>query len=105
MTIRVEKSNRDYIIHTAGWMNTESAPALGAEMEKITEAETIVLDFRELEYISSSGLRQVVSAYKKAMTLEADFSVINVGSDVMEIFRLTNLDSRIHILPLGEEVN
>ncbi len=104
MIITVEKNNLNYIIRTTGWLDTEAAPALGAEIEKIVKAEAIVLDFKELEYISSSGIRQVVAAYKKAKTMEADFSVINVGNGVMEVFKLTNLDQKIHILPLAESV-
>jgi anti-sigma B factor antagonist len=104
MIITVDKNDLAFTIRTAGWLNTEAAPALGAEIEKITEAKTIVLDFKELEYISSAGIRQVVAAYKKAKAIEADFSVINVSSDVMEIFKLTNLDCKIRILPLAEPV-
>jgi anti-anti-sigma factor len=104
MTITVEINNLNFIIRTTGWLNTEAAPALGAEIEKIVKAESIVLDFKELEYISSSGIRQVVAAYKKAKAMEAEFSVINVDNDVMEIFKLTNLDQKIHILPSVEPV-
>ena len=105
MNITVDKNDLTFTIHAAGWLDTEAAPALGAEIDKIEKAEAIVLDFKELEYISSSGLRQVVSAYKKAKAMEADFSVINVNKDVMEVFKLTNLDSRIHILPRTEPVD
>ncbi|MBP6136883.1 MAG: STAS domain-containing protein [Clostridiaceae bacterium] len=104
MTITVEKNDLHFTIRTSGWLNTEAAPALGAEIEKIVKAESIVLDFKELEYISSSGIRQVVAAYKKAKAMDAEFSVINVGDDVMEVFKLTNLDKKIHILPLAEPV-
>ena len=104
MTIIVDKKDLVFTIHVAGWLDTETAPALGVEIDKIVKAETIVLDFKELEYISSSGLRQVVAAYKKAKTMEAEFSVINVSNDVMEVFKLTNLDSKMNILPLNEAV-
>lgn len=104
MTITVDKKDLSFTIHVAGWLDTNAAPALGAEIEKIVKAEAIILDFKELEYISSSGIRQVVAAYKKAKALEADFSVINVGNGVMEVFKLTNLDQKIHILPLAEQV-
>jgi len=99
MTITVDKNDLAFTIRVTGWLNTEAAPALGAEIEKIAKAESIVLDFQELEYISSSGIRQVVAAYKKAKAMEAEFSVINVASDVMEIFQLTNLDQKMRILP------
>lgn len=99
MNITVDKNDLVFTIRVAGWMDTEAAPALGAEIDKIVKAEKIILDFKELEYISSSGLRQVVTAYKKAKDMEAEFSIINVGNDVMEVFKLTNLDSKINIQP------
>lgn len=104
MTITVDKNNLVFTIRVAGWMDTVAAPALGEEIEKIVKAETIILDFKELEYISSSGLRQVVTAYKKAKDMEAEFSIINVGDDVMEVFSLTNLDRKMHILPLSQSI-
>lgn len=104
MIITVDEINLNFTVHVSGWLNTETSPALGTEIEKITKAETIVLDFKALEYISSSGIRQVVAAYKKAKDMEADFSLINVSDDVMEVFQLTNLDRKIRILPVIETV-
>ena len=49
-----------------GWLDTQTAPQLGEELSKLSDDITsLVFDFAKLEYISSAGLRQVVSAYKK----------------------------------------
>lgn len=93
---KIEKGN-DIIFKLDGWLDTESSPQLNAEIEKIDNADSIVLDFEDVEYIASSGLRQVVACYKKAKTLGADFSVINVGTETMSIFQLTKLDQKINI--------
>ena len=46
-----------------GWLDTQTAPQLGEELSKLSDDITsLVFDFAKLEYISSAGLRQVVSA-------------------------------------------
>ena len=80
-----------------GWLDTVSAPELGEAVESITEAEAIVLDFENVEYIASSGLRQVVACHRKAKELNAAFSIIRVGTEVLSIFQLTGLDKKMDI--------
>lgn len=80
-----------------GWLDTVSSPELGEMIEAVTEAVSIVLDFGLVEYMSSAGLRQVLSAHKKAKSLGASFSVINVCPTVMSIFKMTNIDRKLDI--------
>lgn len=80
-----------------GWLDTVSSPELGEMIEAVTEAVSIVLDFELVEYMSSAGLRQVLSAHKKAKSLGASFSVINVCPTVMSIFKMTNIDRKLDI--------
>lgn len=80
-----------------GWLDTSSSPALGEEIEQISDVTEIVFDFDLVEYISSSGLRQVAAANKKAKDIGASFRLINVGSEVMNIFKLTGIDRKITI--------
>ena len=53
-------------------------------------------DFAKLEYISSAGLRQVISAYKK-MAGKDGFKIIHVSDEVLDVFRLTGFDQKIQI--------
>lgn len=80
-----------------GWLDTLSSPQLGEEVESITAAESLTLDFDKVEYISSSGLRQVVASHRKAKELGAAFSVVNVCTEAMSIFTLTGLDKKMEI--------
>lgn len=97
MNINVENNNDKVILKLEGWLDTASSPELGAEIDKITEAKSIVLDFDQVEYIASSGVRQIVYCHRKAKELEADFSVINVCSEIMSILQLTGIDKKINI--------
>lgn len=97
MTLQTNTENGKITIKAQGWLDTQSAPLLGEKFDEITQADEIVLDFEELEYISSSGLRMVVAGFKKAKELNAKFKVINAGNEVMDVFKLTNLDKKIDI--------
>lgn len=80
-----------------GWLDTEAAPVLAAEIDTINDAESIVLDFDKVEYMASSGLRQVVSIYNKAKEMGASFAIINAHEKIMSIFELTALNKKINI--------
>lgn len=97
MTITKETNGSQITLKLDGWLDTVSSPELGAAVEEITAASAIVLDFDKVEYIASSGLRQVVACHKKAKELGADFSLVNVGTETMSIFQLTGLDKKINI--------
>ena len=99
MTITTKTQGTTATIYVEGWLDTQSSPDLGKEVEGISEARALVLDFEKLEYISSSGLREVVAAYKKMKARGGTFSVVNVGSEVMDVFRLTGFDKKLEICP------
>lgn len=81
----------------SGWLDTQTSPQLGEELSKLDDSVTsLVFDFAKLEYISSAGLRQVISAYKK-MAGKDGFKIINVSDEVFDVFRLTGFDQKIQI--------
>ena len=78
-----------------GWLDTQSAPELAAALDELDEStETLVLDLAALEYVSSAGIRQIVAAHKK---MGGMLTVRNVAPEVLEVFRLTGVDSRLNI--------
>lgn len=97
MTIEKTEQDGRVTLKLDGWLDTVSAPQLGAAVEGIEAAKAIVLDFEKVEYIASSGLRQVVACHKKARQLGAAFSLVRVGTEAMNIFRLTGLDKKLDI--------
>lgn len=101
MNIKKAEENGKVILELDGWLDTLGAPELGAEVEKIQEASELVLDFDKVEYIASSGVRQVVVCHRKAKELNASFSIINVCSEIMNIFNMTGIDKKINICEKG----
>ena len=78
-----------------GWLDTQSAPELAAVLDELGDGvEELVLDLAALEYVSSAGIRQIVAAHKK---MGGKLVVRNVAPEVLEVFRLTGVDSRLNI--------
>ena len=89
MTIEIKRNAEETIIELAGRLDTITAPSLDKSISNNIEgAKSLVLDFKNLEYISSAGLRVLLSAQKKMQKVGA-MKVINVCEEVMEVFEMT----------------
>ena len=71
----------------SGRLDTTTAPELEKELQ-LNGITSLILDFKDLEYISSAGLRVVLQA-QKTMNRQGAMALRNVGSDIMEIFNMT----------------
>ena len=70
-------------------LDTVTAPDLDKEIDENIDGVTeLVIDFSQLEYISSAGLRVLLTA-QKTMNQKGSMKLINVNETVMEIFDVT----------------
>lgn len=89
MTIDVKKHADQVTIAVAGRLDTTTAPALEkAICESIQDEKHLILDIKEVEYISSAGLRVLLGAQKKMQKI-GSMKVLNVCEEIMEIFEMT----------------
>ena len=89
MTIEIKKNAAETIIEIVGRLDTITAPALDKTInEDIGETKNLVLDVKGMEYISSAGLRVLLSAQKKMMKV-GSMKVRNVCPEVMEVLEMT----------------
>lgn len=89
MVINIEQNNKQVIIKIEGRLDTMTAPQLEKEINSLpAETTDLVLDMEKLEYISSAGLRIVLSAHKK-MSAVGTLKLISVNETVMEVFEIT----------------
>lgn len=88
--------NNVLTIFLGGNIDSNNAESVGEEIDKIRQENPngkLVLDLEELKYISSAGLRQVLRLKKK----EKDLSLINVSSDIYEVFDMTGFSEMMDI--------
>ena len=89
MTIEINKNADATVIEITGRLDTTTAPALDKTInEDIGDTKNLVLDVKGMEYISSAGLRVLLSAQKKMQKI-GSMKVINVREEVMDVFEMT----------------
>ena len=89
MTIQIKRNADVTTIELVGRLDTTTAPALDKTInEDIADAKNLVLNLKGLEYISSAGLRVLLSAQKKMQKI-GSMKVKNVCEEVMEVFEMT----------------
>ena len=89
MTIEIKKNDQETIIEIVGRLDTITAPALDKTInEDIGDTQNLVLDVKGMEYISSAGLRVLLSAQKKMQKI-GTMKVTGVCEEVMEVFEMT----------------
>ena len=89
MTIEIKRSANQTIIDLEGRLDTLTAPALEKTIaDSIGSSENLVLDFKRLEYISSAGLRVLLSAQKR-LQKSGSMKLVGVCDDVMEVLEMT----------------
>ena len=89
MNINIERNSDATILKIEGRLDTTTAPELEKAINDEGEAlKNLVLDFKDVNYISSAGLRVLLGAQKK-MNVQGSMEVISVSEDVMYIFEMT----------------
>ena len=89
MTIEIKKNEKTLTIEVVGRLDTITAPGLEKTIsDNINDIQSLVLDMKGLEYISSAGLRVLLGAQKKMQKI-GSMKVKNVREEVMEVFEMT----------------
>ena len=89
MTIEKNINANALTITLSGRLDTTTAPQLESELKASIEGiENLILDFAGLEYLSSAGLRVLLSA-QKIMNKQGAMVVKNVNETIQEIFEVT----------------
>jgi anti-sigma B factor antagonist len=98
MTISKNLQGTNLEIALEGRLDTTTAPELEAELnQSMSAAESLILDFGKLEYISSAGLRVLLSA-QKTMNKQGAMKVIHANEMIMEIFEVTGFADILNIV-------
>ena len=81
-----------------GRLDTITAPSLDKELkDSLNGITTLAFDFSKLEYISSAGLRVLLSA-QKLMNKQGSMTISSVNDDIMEIFEITGFSDILTII-------
>lgn len=91
MTISKILNEKELALAIEGRIDTTTAPELENELKTCLDGvENLILDLAGLEYISSAGLRVVLTA-QKTMSKQGNMIIKNVNESVMEVFDITGM--------------
>lgn len=97
MTIDKKLNGKKLEVALTGRLDTVTAPDLEAALkEEMPAADSLVLDFSALDYISSAGLRVLLSAHK-TMSPKGGMKVTHVNEIVREVFDVTGFSDILSI--------
>ena len=89
MKIEKNQNEQKLVIALEGRLDTTTAPQLEEELKSsLGDVTDLVIDLAKLEYISSAGLRVLLSAYK-TMRTKGSMKVIHANELVQEVFEVT----------------
>ena len=97
MTIEKQLNGKTLTVKVSGRLDTTTAPDLDKELKSSMEGvEELILDCAGLEYISSAGLRVILSALK-VMNVQGSMKLISVNDTIMDIFDVTGFSDILTI--------
>ena len=88
MTITKDISGTKARLTVEGRLDTMTAPELEKEIQILTAMDSLELDFSKLDYISSAGLRVLLSAHKSFADRDG-MVILNANESVLDIFEVT----------------
>lgn len=96
--MKINKSVKDdeLVIALEGRLDTNTASDLESEVQNLTMVKNLIFDFEKLDYISSAGLRILLSCQKK-MDLQGKMIIKNVNDSIKDIFDMTGFSDLLTI--------
>lgn len=97
LNIKKTEENGNLLVALEGRLDTTTAPELEKELQaSLDGVQVLTMDFEKLEYISSAGLRVLLSAHK-TMSKQGAMKITHVSDVIMEIFEVTGFSDILTI--------
>lgn len=99
MKTTFREENGNYVVTLEGRLDTEAAERTSQELAVLNDCtgHNIIIDCSKLEYISSSGLRILLSIRKNAGTKGSKVTLTHVNNDIKKVFQMTGFLSLFEI--------
>ena len=105
INIEKEENQGIVIIRTEGRMDAVSTPVLERNISEEVDKgkKQLVLDFAKIDYLSSAGMRLLLSMTKKLNAKGEGLHLCSVSEEVMEIIRMAGFERILHIFPTEKD--
>lgn len=105
LNIAIEQSGGVHILKLEGRVDAITTPALEREVSNLYDAghTKVLLDFSRVDYLSSAGMRLLLSSTKKFKGKGGGFALCEVAEDVMELLSMAGFDKILSIFRTEED--
>ena len=105
-SVQVRDEDRAVVIGVRGELDLASSPGLEHELERgaATNAELVIVDLRELEFMDSTGLSVIVRAHQRAIETGQRFGVVRGPQQVQRLLALTGVADRLTLADSPDEL-
>lgn len=98
MDIVKNYNEKELTIEVGDRIDTVTAPDFENEiLDEMGKFDSLIIDFANLEYISSAGLRVLIATQKKLKPEDIPMTIKNVNDTINEIFRMSGFDKILQI--------
>ena len=97
MNINRKVNEEELIVIVEGRIDTNTAPLLENEITDIEKFKNLIFDFKDVEYISSAGLRVLLTAQKRINKVSGNMKISNVSENVKDVFEVTGFTDILKI--------
>ena len=98
MATTFEQSGSILTVKPEGRIDTKTSPILESDIQKyIDSTDNMILDFTNVDYISSGGMRVLLALQKKLKKKGGTLKVINVKDAIYDIFKLVGFHSMVEV--------
>lgn len=104
MEISTRTSNDIHIVAIAGSLDSATAPEAQKALDAVVAgAKKVALDFSQLDYISSAGLRVLLGVAKKLRSSGGTLGMFGLNQSVREVFEISGFSSILSVYPSEAE--
>ena len=91
MKINIQRNGDEVVVALNGELDTVTTAQMGEELNRIIEmaSNQLIIDCKDLEYISSSGLRFFMQLKRHSEQQNGTVTLINLNDDVKEVFHIS----------------
>ncbi len=105
MDTKVEEKGDVVVIRVDGRLDAASSPQLEKRISSIIDSGhfKLILNLGGVDYLSSAGMRLILSVSKKLKNLEGKVVACQLNDEVMEVIKMAGFDRVLEIYPSEEE--
>lgn len=105
LRIELEEIEHRVILRIDGRLDAASAPILERKINSLIDEDHyhLILDFTRIDYLSSAGMRVLLSATKKLKSKKGALILFSVADDVGEVIKMAGFDKILHICSSEKE--